>query len=420
MSSDEGGGAQRRRRRTRESQDVRRKKDRERKRLRRARRAAIELARHGAPDSSDTAEGEGEVHGDSPACFTSTSDEEENLTRLSKSMHKAALYLHRTEKEAFLQGKHALTTAEMHESKSDTTLSDNGNDDAHSEVGGFPDAFPAHANQQPQRQDGWEADEEEHDGEEEDEEEEGSFPWEDQDDDEDGAGQGDGDDDEGEQVEGPHVWRTFLQDLPPKERVALDIAAVKSTTNVSDTAITKLLKVFLKHQKTINELMARGQFSPDYTRCLRPLAIKHIPRVNCAVTLERTVGVHKTIEREEDLQAIPRKYLHLRAGGALRLLRVEAYVKLRDIKNHHAKTHSAEGRTAEELLEDYNNCAISLDGVQEARSGKRTFHVVSIRMGKCIYLHKVFNPIIGDEASKLTPEDLLRHVFHVIFPRKSA
>ena len=58
--------------------------------------------------------------------------------------------------------------------------------------------------------------------------------------------------------------------------------------------------------------------------------------------------------------------------------------------------------------------ALSSDGVEEAKHGKRTFHAVSIRLGSDVYLAKMSHPLAGDDEAKLSAEEIVGYVKSVV------
>ena len=82
-------------------------------------------------------------------------------------------------------------------------------------------------------------------------------------------------------------------------------------------------------------------------------------------------------------------------------------MKLRDIKKHHSRLHRAKGATEEEIRNHYGNAQLSVDGVEEARKCKKTFHVVTLRLGDCIYLYKIFNPLVGHQVANHSVQEVL-------------
>ncbi len=199
----------------------------------------------------------------------------------------------------------------------------------------------------------------------------------------------------------------FVEPANPTERLAMALAGVRGSSEVSDSAINKMLKVALEHREALDWLGQGGSRKNLYTKKLRPRALRHIPRVFTAILLEEKVqgGLH--YRKLEELEAIPKEYLNLPNRGRIQIIREESYVKLRDIKEHHRKIHRARGVSEEELRNHYGNAAISVDGVEEGNKCKTTFHVVTLRLGSCIYLYKIFNPLVGHKVASPSVEEVL-------------
>ncbi len=192
-----------------------------------------------------------------------------------------------------------------------------------------------------------------------------------------------------------------------RERLAMALAGVRDSSEISDSAINKMLHVALAHGDTLRAMAEGRKTKKLYTKRLRPLVVKKIPRVFCALLLEEKVQGGLNYRRISDLTAIPKRYLKRQKRGRVRVIREESYVRLADIKEHHAKIHRANGHTEEEIRNHYGNAALSVDGVEEARSCKKTFHVVTLRLGTCIYLYKIFNPLVGHRVANPSVEEVL-------------
>ncbi len=199
----------------------------------------------------------------------------------------------------------------------------------------------------------------------------------------------------------------FHEPANPSERLAMALAGVRGSSEVSDSAINKMLKVALEHRGALDALGRAGNKEKLYTKKLRPRALRHIPRVFTAILLEEKVQGGLQYRRLEDLAGIPKEYVNLPNRGRIKVIREESYVRLRDIKEHHRKIHLAKGTTEEELRNHYGNAAISVDGVEEGNKCKTTFHVVTLRLGSCIYLYKVFNPLVGHKVANPSVQEVL-------------
>ncbi len=210
---------------------------------------------------------------------------------------------------------------------------------------------------------------------------------------------------EGNHGETLNVPRPLWEDLSAEETFALAVQKVKGSSNVSDAAVNKLLEVVVENLDTLREFQGDHGTSLLYTRRLKPIASQFTPKVWSGVLLEVKHPHGLEYRHEKEMDSIPKEYLS--AGGNLRVIREEAYVHLRDIKRHHEGVHANKGVTMETLREHYGNCALSVDGVQESHKGKKKFHVVSLRLGSCIYLYKIFNPLIGHPAADPSLGELL-------------
>ncbi len=199
--------------------------------------------------------------------------------------------------------------------------------------------------------------------------------------------------------------RPLWEQLSAEETLALAVQKVKGSSNASDAAVNKLLEVVVENLDTLRDFQGDRGTSLLYSRRLKPLAAQFTPKVWSGVLLEIKHPHGLEYRHEKEMDAIPKEYL---AGeGNLRVIREEAYVHLRDIKRHHEGVHANKGITRETLREHYGNCAMSIDGVQESHKGKKKFHVVSLRLGSCIYLYKIFNPLIGHPAADPSLGELL-------------
>ena len=187
--------------------------------------------------------------------------------------------------------------------------------------------------------------------------------------------------------------------------LAREFALVKCSTFVSDAGIDKLLKVFIANHDVIMKLVQGGVIAGNYTKGIRPLLTAQILPIYCSLLLKVESANGPTYKTIKDLKVVPAKYLDLPATEGTRLLRCETYVHLKDVKRHYLEEH---GRTAE-TLNHLRNCAVSADGVAESKKGSRTFVVVTVRFGTCLYPVRIFNPLIGVEESKPTPKEILRY-----------
>ena len=202
-------------------------------------------------------------------------------------------------------------------------------------------------------------------------------------------------------------WENHEQQYNAHERLAMALAGVRGSSNISDEAINKMLHVALYHRETLQELAEGRKTDKLYTKRLRPKAVKRIPQVFCALLLEEKVQGGLNYRRLSDLKTIPKEYQNLPNRGRIKVIREESYVKLADIKKHHNRIHRAKGATEEDIRNHYGNAQHSVDGVEEARKCKKTFHVVTLRLGECIYLYKIFNPLVGHQVANPSVQEVL-------------
>ncbi len=191
------------------------------------------------------------------------------------------------------------------------------------------------------------------------------------------------------------------------ERLAMALAGVRGSSHISDEAINKMLHVALHHREALQTLADGRKTRKLYTKRLRPKAVKRIPQVFCAILLEEKVQGGLNYRRLSDLTGIPKEYQNLPNRGSIKVIREESYVRLADIKKHHARIHRAKGATEEDLRNHYGNAQLSVDGVEEAHKCKKTFHVVTLRLGSCIYLYKIFNPLVGHRVASPSVQEVL-------------
>ena len=83
-------------------------------------------------------------------------------------------------------------------------------------------------------------------------------------------------------------------------------------------------------------------------------------------------------------------------------------MKLASIVHHHLSVHEPLGFGRDVLLQQLRNCQVSADGVAEALHGSRTFIIVTLKVGRCMYVFHMFNPLIGVKRSMPDPTELMR------------
>ena len=177
------------------------------------------------------------------------------------------------------------------------------------------------------------------------------------------------------------------------DEIVKGLTSIVFRHEVSDSAIEEMFKFFCNQSSSIASLMERGKMRPSWRNFARPRALLHCPNVKCAYVVERAFAGEVTQIIEQDLDCIPAEILSLPHDGPRRLLRTEASVNLKEIKDLHIKIHPNVKR--EQMRKDLLHCQVSVDGVREAKKGTRTLTIVSVRIGDCIYLHGVVQTLIG-------------------------
>ncbi len=181
-------------------------------------------------------------------------------------------------------------------------------------------------------------------------------------------------------------------------------AQIKVCSNVSDLAIEKMFKMFCEERERINRLLDQRRITKSFRKSIRPQAIKCIPPIFCSYYIQEKNEVGETtLYKTADVREIPTKYLNLPPTSNQQLLRMESYVTLADIKRSYIRNHGTEN-----MREHFQNCHVSVDGVKESAKGRRTFIIITLRINKCLYIYRVFNPLVGNHASKPSPVELLR------------
>ncbi len=214
----------------------------------------------------------------------------------------------------------------------------------------------------------------------------------------------------------PKACKTLVNDMQQANSVPLRtsedeldklaelFAKVKCTSHVSDSAMDKLFGTFVNNNNEIMGLVKEGRIKPSYSKSIRPLVTsKLLPIYNSVLLMQKDARANK-FHKVQGLKTIPKHFLNLPETHTLKLLRMEAYVHLQDIKKQYILQHGDTEETRRNLL----NCQLSVDGVSESRKGARTFIIVSMRISNCLYLVHSFNPLVGVEESKPTAVELLR------------
>ncbi len=189
------------------------------------------------------------------------------------------------------------------------------------------------------------------------------------------------------------------------KKLAKEFALVKCSSYVSDAAMDKLFRMFVANHEVIMKLVLNGVVAGNYTKGIRPLITGQILPIYSSILLKIMDERGPRYKVVKNLKSIPAEYLNLPDNGPTKLLRIDTYTRLKDVKENYLATH---GRTAE-TLQNLRNCAVSADGVAESKMGSRTFVVVTVRFGFCLYPVRIFNPLIGVEESKPSAKEILRY-----------
>ncbi len=193
------------------------------------------------------------------------------------------------------------------------------------------------------------------------------------------------------------------------EVLAKEFAMVKCTSFISDNAMEKVFALVVKNYRLISQLLLSGQISRSYKHSIKPTCLKGIPPVFQSVSLhkvdEETGDTVLFVRRE--LTKICNQYLYAKPPFT-KLICMEGYVHLADVVDLHLSLHQDKA-TEESLMNQLKNSSLSIDGVAESKKGKRRFIITTIRFGRCIYLLRILNPLVGDDDAKQTAHDLLRY-----------
>ncbi len=202
------------------------------------------------------------------------------------------------------------------------------------------------------------------------------------------------------------IIRRQFQNRTDIQRLAIDVAGVRGSSRASDSSIDKVFDAVFKHMETVRNLRRKGK--KTYSKFLRRIALKYAPVVTTDLLLEeKTPAGGVEYHRVEGLKAIPEEYRSLHNRGQMRIIREESSVSLPQIKAHHEKIHVQQGMSLETIRKQYGNCMLSLDGVEESKSGQKKFHVASIKIGECIYPFKIYDYVMGHDAAKISTHTIL-------------
>jgi len=125
--------------------------------------------------------------------------------------------------------------------------------------------------------------------------------------------------------------------------------------------------------------MARCGILPGtYRHSIRPQGIKYLPHIYCKCVVMHKKSKRLTVHKGD---TIKKEFLHLKASGMLRVVRIESYMKLRDVKQFHRYLCDRHGRSEEDFKNDCKSVQLSSDGVAMSKSGQFKLHIVSARIG---------------------------------------
>ncbi len=147
-----------------------------------------------------------------------------------------------------------------------------------------------------------------------------------------------------------------------------------------------MFKLFYEKHDTLLMVKEKNLMATNNTNGVCPHAVGQLPDFPCTLLLKEEDPARGIYYRKlENLKFIPADYLNLPSNSRTKLLRLETYVTLKDIKAMYKEAH----RSSEDVQKQLLNCDVSADGVAESKSGARTFVVVTVRIGTCIYVYTV-------------------------------
>ena len=196
--------------------------------------------------------------------------------------------------------------------------------------------------------------------------------------------------------------------LTPEEELATLVAEVKARSYVSDAAIEKLWNLCSNRADTIQRLVRVGRLPKTYRKGIRKIAMKGLPRVHCTAVVEDKTDNTFVRKKFRFGESLPKALLDLPPDSNRTLLRTEAAVMLRDIKKYHIWVHQKLGFDDAAIEQQLKECDVSIYGVQDTKKGKRTFIAVSVRISRCLYLWRVYHPLVGVKGSKPNIHQILR------------
>ncbi len=189
------------------------------------------------------------------------------------------------------------------------------------------------------------------------------------------------------------------------QQLAGEIAKIKVSSNVSDSALDKIIGSIADNREAFGDLLDTGVLKASYTKGMKPHLLQKLPKFNISVLLkveDSSKGYY--YEKFDGLTEIPEEYLKLPANGKKTPLRNECSVQVSEVKKLFLETHG--GRSAANLRH-LKNISLSADGVQESKRGSTTFIIVTMRIHQTIYLVHIFDFRIGVAESKPTAVEIL-------------
>jgi hypothetical protein len=203
---------------------------------------------------------------------------------------------------------------------------------------------------------------------------------------------------ESEEFENPRIQQVPMSRMrEQKAEIAHKLASIKCQGNISDMALERVFKLCVDNAGTLNELKKAKVITSSYKKSLRPVALEQVPKVYCSALIKDQhpdTGVVQYVWKK-NLLSIPREVLH--PPSPSKCLRLEAYVKIKDIKEMHLKNHELNAEDAQKHLK---NIALSCDGVEDSKHSSRTFTIVSIRINRCIYVTRIFHYLCSDKEAR--------------------
>lgn len=202
------------------------------------------------------------------------------------------------------------------------------------------------------------------------------------------------------------------------------LAAVKAKSGISDASIDAILQVLFPLAKDIDRLLEAKVLRTSFKNQLKRRAMKKMPKIECVTYTEVTEadGSTRVIARDS-MGSIPQHILQPDPASNQRLLRKEARIRLSDLIEFHYERHRRKrrrngGNEHGNNIPPVTQLSLSVDGVEESRSGATTFIIISVRFQcPCIYTLQVINRLIGVRESKPTLQELLRYVLKIMLSR---